>query len=206
MLTGVRALLALALLGALAGCGGSDGADRPTGPLEVVDRLGEGGYVVFLRHAETDHSQKDRLGVPLTDCSGQRNLNDAGRAQARSIGESWLALGLPLGDVLASGYCRTRETAELAFGRATIVPTLTGIPAEMVGTYTGRVRALRRMLGTKPPEGENTVVVGHIANLEAATEVEIEEGDAAVFEPLGESRYRLLAKLPASAWPQLVEP
>jgi phosphohistidine phosphatase SixA len=206
MLNGVRALLALALLGALAGCGGSDGADRPTGPLEVVDRLGEGGYVVFLRHAETDHSQKDRLGVPLTDCSGQRNLNDAGRAQARSIGESWRALELPLGDVLASGYCRTRETAELAFGRATIVPTLTGIPAEMVGTYTGRVRALRRMLGTKPPEGENTVVVGHIANLEAATEVEIEEGDAAVFEPLGESRYRLLAKLPASAWPQLVEP
>jgi len=206
MLNSVRALLALALLGALAGCGGSGGAARPTGPLEVVDRLGGGGYVVFLRHAETDHSQKDRLGVPLTDCSGQRNLNDAGRAQARSIGESWRALELPLGDVLASGYCRTRETAELAFGRATIVPTLTGIPAEMVGTYTGRVRALRRMLGTKPPEGKNTVVVGHIANLEAATEVEIEEGDAAVFKPLGESRYRLLAKLPASAWPQLVEP
>ena len=202
----MRALLALALLGALAGCGGSDGSDRPTGPLEVVDRLGGGGYVVFLRHAATDHSQKDRLGAPLTDCSGQRNLNEAGRAQARSIGESWQALELPLGDVLASGYCRTRETAELAFGRATIVPTLTGIPAEMAGTYTGRVRALRRMLGAKPPRGKNTVIVGHIANLEAATEVEIEEGDAAVFEPLGESRYRLLARLPAAAWPQLVEP
>jgi broad specificity phosphatase PhoE len=202
----VRALLALALLGALAGCGGSDGSDRPTGPLEVVDRLGGGGYVVFLRHAATDHSQQDRLGAPLTDCSGQRNLNDAGRAQARSIGESWQALELPLGDVLASGYCRTRETAELAFGRATIVPTLTGIPAEMAGTYTGRVRALRRMLGAKPPRGKNTVIVGHIANLEAATQVEIEEGDAAVFEPLGESRYRLLARLPAAAWPQLVEP
>ena len=202
----MRALLALALLGALAGCGGSDGSDRPTGPLEVVDRLGGGGYVVFLRHAATDHSQQDRLGAPLTDCSGQRNLNDAGRAQARSIGESWQALELPLGDVLASGYCRTRETAELAFGRATIVPTLTGIPAEMAGTYTGRVRALRRMLGAKPPRGKNTVIVGHIANLEAATQVEIEEGDAAVFEPLGESRYRLLARLPAAAWPQLVEP
>jgi hypothetical protein len=35
--------------------------------------------------------------------------------------------------------------------------------------------------------------------------VEIEEGDAAVFEPLGDSRYRLLANLPASEWPQLVE-
>ena len=94
--------------------------------------------------------------MPLTDCGGQRNLNDAGRAQARSIGESWRALELPLGDVLSSGYCRTRETAQLAFGRATIVSALTGIPAEMVGTYTGRVRALRRLLGTKPPDGENT--------------------------------------------------
>jgi phosphohistidine phosphatase SixA len=205
MLNVVRALLALALLGVLAGCGGAGGAARPTGPLEVVDRLRDGGYVVFLRHAATDHSQKDRLGVPLTDCRGQRNLNDAGRAQARSIGDSWRALDLPLGDVLASGYCRTRETATLAFGRATVVPTLTGIPAELAGTYTGRVRALRRMLGTKPPDGENTVIVGHIANLEAATKVEIEEGDSAIFEPLGDSRYRLLATLPASAWPQLVE-
>ncbi len=205
MLSDVRALLALALLGALAGCGGAGEAARPTGPLQVVDRLRDGGYVVFLRHAETDHSQKDRLGVPLTDCDGQRNLNDAGRAQARSIGVAWRALELPLGDVLSSGYCRTRETAQLAFGRATIVPALTGIPAEMIGTYTGRVRALRRLLGTAPPDGENTVIVGHIANLQAATEVQIEEGDAAIFVPLGDSRYRLLAKLPASAWPQLVE-
>jgi hypothetical protein len=107
--------------------------------------------------------------------------------------------------VLASGYCRTRETAELAFGRATIVPALTGIPAETVGTYSGRVRALRRMLGAKPADRVNTVIVGHIANLEAATKVEIEEGDAAVFVPLGDSRYRLLATLPASSWPQLAE-
>ena len=174
MLSDVRALLAIALLGALAGCGGAEGEARPTGPLGVVDHLGDGGYVVFLRHAATDHSQKDRLGVPLTDCRGQRNLNDLGRAQARSIGDAWRGLELPLGDVLASGYCRTRQTTELAFGRATIVPALTGIPAEMVGTYTGRVQALRRMLGAKPPGGENTMIVGHIANLEAATKIEID--------------------------------
>ena len=205
MLRSVRALLVIALLGALAGCGRADSAALPTGPLGVVEHLADGGYVVFLRHAATDHSEKDRLGVPLTDCGGQRNLNDLGRAQARSIGDAWRALELPLGDVLASGYCRTRQTAELAFGRATIVPALTGIPAEMVGTYTGRVRALRRMLGAVPPEGTNTMIVGHIANLEAATKIEIHEGDAAVFEPLGDSNYQLVAVLPASAWPQLVE-
>jgi phosphohistidine phosphatase SixA len=197
----VRRVAVLAVV-ALAGCGGD--AEPRSGPLEVVEGLREGGYVVYLRHAATDHSQRDRLGVPLTDCTGQRNLNDAGREQARSIGRAWRALELPVGDVLSSGYCRTRETAELAFGRTVIVPALTGIPTEQVGTYGGRVRALRRMLGTRPADGENTVIVGHIANLEAATQIEIDEGDAAVFEPLGESRFRLVARLPAAAWPQLV--
>jgi broad specificity phosphatase PhoE len=198
----MRRLAALAVV-VLAGCGGE--AEPRSGPLEVVEDLREGGYVVFLRHAATDHSQRDRLGVPLSDCAGQRNLTDAGREQARSIGRAWRSLEIPVGDVLSSGYCRTRETAELAFERATIVPALTGIPPEQVGTYGGRVRALRRLLGTSPDEGENTVIVGHIANLEAATQVEIDEGDAAVFEPLGGTRYRLVARLPASAWPQLAD-
>ena len=197
----MRRLALLVLLG-FAGCGGDDGA--PAGPLEVAEGLRDGGYVVYLRHAATDMSERDLLGVPLTDCRGQRNLNDEGREQARSTGRAWRELELPVGEVLASGYCRTRETARLAFGRATIVPALTGIPAEEVGTHDGRVRALRRLLGTKPPEGENTVIVGHIANLEAATDVEIDEGDAAIFEPLGDSEYRLVARIPASAWPQLV--
>jgi phosphohistidine phosphatase SixA len=203
MLAPVRRLGLLALTAALAACGGA-GEDAPAGPVELAERLREGGYVVFLRHAATDRSEHDRLGVPLSDCSGQRNLNAAGRAQARALGRAWRELEIPVADVLASGYCRTRETAELAFGDATIVETLTGIPPEMVGTHTGRVRALRRMLATAPPDGANTVIVGHIANLEAATELEIEEGDSAVFEPLGEDGFRLVGRVPASVWPQLV--
>jgi phosphohistidine phosphatase SixA len=200
----VRRSFLVVIVTALAACGSSDDSARQ-GPAELVDRLRDGGYVVFLRHAATDHSQKDRLGVPLTDCAGQRNLNEAGREQATELGRAWRELEIPVGDVLTSGYCRTKETAELAFRRYTIVPALTGIPAEQTGTYGGRVRALRRLLGTPPPGGENTVIVGHIANLEAATNVEIEEGDAAVFEPHGGSHYVLVRKMPASVWPQLVD-
>ena len=200
----VRTLLVVAFAVGLVACGGDDGAQR-RGPVEVVDRLREGGFVVFLRHAVTDHSQEDFPGAPLTNCAAQRNLNDAGRQQAEVLGRAWRALEIPVGDVLSSGYCRTRETAELAFGRFEIVPALTGIPSEAVGTYSGRVRALRRMLGTEPRDGENTVIVGHIKNLEAATKVEIEEGESAIFEPLGDSRYRLVARIPASAWPQLAD-
>lgn len=204
MLASVRRFAAAVVLAAVAGCGGGGGGGQ-SGPAEVVEELRRGGYVVFLRHAATDHSERDRVGVPLTDCTGQRNLTEAGREQARTLGRAWRSLGIPVGDVLSSGYCRTRETAELAFGGATVVPALTGIPNEQVGSHFARVRALRRLLGERPPDGQNVVVVGHIANLEAATEVEIDEGDAAVFEPLGRSRYRLVARMPASAWPQLVD-
>ena len=47
------------------------------------------------------------------DCATQRNLTDAGRAEARAIGAAIRALRIPVGDVLASPYCRTMETGTL---------------------------------------------------------------------------------------------
>ena len=63
------------------------------------------------------------------DCAHQRNLTDGGRADARAIGAAIRSLGIPIGEVLASPFCRTRETAELIFGRATVSPAVRGGPA-----------------------------------------------------------------------------
>ena len=47
---------------------------RHTDP--VVEQLQQGGYVIFFRHAATDHSQKDidkkKLSVVLTTKAGSR--------------------------------------------------------------------------------------------------------------------------------------
>ena len=196
--------LAAALVLVLAACGG-DAERKRNGPAEIAEALRGGGYVIYLRHAATDHSQKDKLGVPLSDCSGQRNLNETGRAQAREIGEALRALEIPIGRVLASRYCRTRETAQLAFGRVTPFEGLTGLPEDETGPlFTQRVRALKTLLSDEPEPGKNTVLVGHIVNLKSTTQVEIEEGDAAIFEPLGGHDFRLVGEMPASVWPQLV--
>jgi phosphohistidine phosphatase SixA len=64
------------------------------------------------------------------DGARQRNLTDAGRADARAIGAAIRALGIPIGRVLASPFCRTRETAELIFGRATVSNAVRGGPAQ----------------------------------------------------------------------------
>ena len=116
-----RSLLAGLLLALVAACGAFDEPEtvRPLVGAELVDALRDGGHVLYLRHAETPEDGTDQPGS-IGDCSRQRLLTDAGRADARAIGEAVRALGVPVGAVLASPYCRTVETAELAFGRAVV--------------------------------------------------------------------------------------
>ena len=202
----VAALVLLAVL--VAGCGGSDAPEAEQtrlGPLELVEALREGGYVVYLRHAATDRSREDDPAVDLDDCATQRNLSEAGREQAHAIGDGFRALVIPIGRVAASEYCRTRETAELAFGAFEDEPDLTGFPEESDPTYEERVRRTKELLAAVPPDGENTILVAHIKNLEESAGRSIEEGELAVFEPLGGTGYRYRGRIPASLWPDLVE-
>jgi phosphohistidine phosphatase SixA len=203
----VRRSLALALI-VLAGCGGAgspDAGDARLGPARLVAELQDGGYVVYLRHAATDRSKEDAGVVDLDDCSSQRNLSDAGRDQARAIGRGFRALGIPLGEVRSSEYCRTRQTAELAFLRVELEQDLTGFPNDGDPGYDERLRRTKELLALRPATGGNTVLVGHIKNIEAAAAISIEEGELAVFEPRGGTSFRYRGRIPAAAWPQLVE-
>lgn len=163
----------------------------------LVQALQKGGYVIYFRHAATDFSQADTDGPALQDCGKQRNLNEAGRAQARAIGEAFRALKIPVGNVLASPYCRTRETAQLAFGRFEVSEEIRG------GSGPARAEALRRLLALVPPAGTNTVLVAHQFNLRDAAEVSLAEGEAAVFRPLGPGGFRLVARVLAEDWAKL---
>ena len=193
--------LALVAVALLAGCG-DDEAPRPREAPPLVSALQEGGLVLVFRHAitETRTDAQEQLG----SCARQRNLTDAGRRQARRLGEALRALRVPVNEVRASPFCRTRETAELAFGRARTDRDLTSL-----GTLGDaedddrRVRALRRLIGTPPPGGRNRVLVTHTPNLGAATGLSLEEGEAAVFRPLGGRRFRLLGRVPAERWDAL---
>ena len=65
------------------------------------------------------------------DCPKQRNLTDAGRSEARAIGAAIKRLGVPVGSVMASPFCRTMETAQLIFDRAVATPAARGGPASV---------------------------------------------------------------------------
>jgi phosphohistidine phosphatase SixA len=150
----------------------------------LLAALHEGGFVIYFRHARTDFSQDDTDLSDLTNCTTQRNLSSEGQAQSRLIGEAIAALGIPIGKVLSSELCRTRETAELAFGQTTPMPDLTSFgTAGSEAEEQERAAALRRLLSTPPAPGTNTVLVGHLFNIQAAASISLAEGEAAIFSP-----------------------
>jgi virginiamycin B lyase len=205
MRCGLLFALATALVTTVASsaAGGAPLQDRLEGRA-LVRALQDGGYVIYFRHAATDFSQEDTNTRNLRDCPTQRNLNAKGRADARAIGRGFRELRIPIGTVLASRYCRTRQTASLAFGRVRTTIDLTSLPSSPTAAERNRrIAALRRLLSTPPPARVNTVLIAHLFNIQAAANASLEEGEAAVFRPLGRNRFQLVATVAPREWTAL---
>ena len=126
---------------------------------ELLSQLREGGYVLYLRHTSTDFSQNDSRMTSFEDCASQRNLTDQGRDEARAIGEHVKRLKIPIGEVLASPFCRTMETARLAFGKATATNDVRGGPAQ--ADDPNRYAPLRKLLSTGSRKAKTVVISSH---------------------------------------------
>lgn len=72
------------------------------------------GVIVLFRHALAPGGG-DPPGFIAGDCSTQRNLSEEGRAQARRMGQTLRDKGVKVQAVWHSEWCRTRDTAQLAF-------------------------------------------------------------------------------------------
>jgi phosphohistidine phosphatase SixA len=197
---------AVAVLASGWGCGGDDdesAADAPAAraPDLPVDKLQEGGYVVVFRHAATDTGMDTT--EDLSDCSRQRNLNGEGRRQSREIGQAFERLDIPVGRVLASPFCRTRDTARLAFGR--VQPSRALLSVEFFASpREARRKGLKQLLEAEPPDGTNTVLVSHGSAIFEAMEREPEEGDAVIVDPgEGKRGFAVVAAVTAGEWARL---
>jgi hypothetical protein len=82
----------------------------------VWEAMREPGSFVVLRHSYAPGGF-DPPAARLDDCSTQRNLTDAGRDDARRVGATFRARGIPVGRVLSSLRCRCLDTGRLAFGQ-----------------------------------------------------------------------------------------
>lgn len=166
----------------------------------LLAALREGGLVIFLRHAETGSSTPDQaLAVP-GECESQRNLDATGRAQALAIGAAFRDLAIPVARVLASPFCRTLETAALAFGTAEPEPALT-LPRHVdAAAVRAMGAALRALLPERPIQG-NWVMVGHSYHLiGAGGPPPRPQGAAVILRPLGRGDFAVLGEIAPDAW------
>lgn len=186
-------LLALMLLG-LAPWGApvsARAADMPGKAL--VEALQGGGHTIYFRHSSTDWSQNDqvRQAGDWKTCDGarMRQLSDAGRDLARAIGRAMKALRVPVGRVISSEYCRSAETAKLfGFGDPQTTTDIMNLRSdEYVGGHDAAVANARRIFATPPPDGTNTVVVGHGNLMRAAIGEYTGEAGAVVLRPKADS-------------------
>ena len=171
----------------------------------LLAALRHGGLIIYFRHAATDFGQSDEQMTGFEDCARQRNLTDQGRVDAQRIGDAIKRLAIPVGDVLASPFCRTMETARLIFGHATAATAVRGGPAHPESP--DRYAELRVLLSTPPPAGVDLVIVSHGNPFVAVVGPPyLAEGEAAVIRPLGSGRFTIVARIPKDGWATLAVP
>ena len=155
--------------------------------------------MLYIRHTSTDFSKNDAGMTSYEDCATQRNLTDKGRDEARAIAGHFRRLGIPIGKVYASPFCRTVETATLAFGKAEKTNEARGGPLR--SDDPKRYDALRILLAGAPAKGTNNVISSHGNPFYAVFGAPyLAEGEIAVIRPEGTS---LMGKIKLEDWPAL---
>jgi len=148
---------------------------------------GQGG-VLLIRHASTEPGLGDPAGFTLGQCSTQRNLSEAGRAEARAMGEWFRQHGLQPQVVLSSQWCRCLDTARLALGRVEAWPALNSTFAGQ-GQPDRQLAELYERLRSRPA-GSLEVWVTHQVIMTALTQAYPAMGEGFLMDRQG----RMLAR------------
>jgi phosphohistidine phosphatase SixA len=171
----------------------------------LVGALQQGGYVIVFRHGATNRDQADTDPLHPDNIAQQRLLSDKGKEVARQVGEALKTLGIPLGKVYTSKFNRAVETGKLVSGgevTATLDVTEGGLVVTPIENDR-RAEALKKLAGTMPEAGKNTLIVSHKPNIIDAFGkdwFEVKEGEASVFKPDSAGKAVLVARVQAADW------
>jgi broad specificity phosphatase PhoE len=196
----VRALLAV-VVGLVVGAAW---AQSPTIG-DLLTSLRAGGHVIVLRHGATHPDQADTDPFNLDNVARQRQLNDAGRGDAKAVGEVFRTAGVPIGRSYSSRFYRAVETARLISGKDPVATSDVTEGGQVVSPNENsrRARALRAMVATAPDPGTNTLIVTHKPNILDAFGrdwFEVKEGEASIFKPDGKGEFVVVARVQIGQW------
>ena len=170
-----------------------------------IDELRKGGHVIIMRYGAVEKVEQPS-SFDLANCTVQHRLSDNGRDQARTLGEGFGALNIPVGQVLSSPYCRALEFAGLAFGRVQpseilLHPTYVPVAgAPVPPPFEERVKAVKQLLATPPAAGTNTVLISHGKVVGGATGFDMTFAEAAIFRPDGQGGTTPVVRVLIDEW------
>jgi phosphohistidine phosphatase SixA len=201
-----RSMLALPTLVALCA---ATGAASLTGK-DLTAALQRGGYVILMRHASSPRTPPDPAQADADNVHHERQLDEAGRASARAMGDALHRLRIPIGQVLSSPTYRALETARLAgLGPAQTYAELGDAGQSMTPDASGTRGAwLRSRVAQTPEPGTNTLIITHAPNIREAFPSEgadLADGEALVFRPEGNGSSSLVARVKIQDWPRLAD-
>jgi len=150
-----------------------------------------------MRHGATEGNAGDPPEFRLGDCATQRNLSEAGRDEARRVGARLKAERVPIAQVLTSPWCRCRETAMLAFGKAEDWEALSSTFAmpERETDFSERVRKRIGNYSTRKAMQGNVVMVTHNVNIAALTKLSVAPAEIVVVRPDGCCGLRVVTRI-----------
>jgi phosphohistidine phosphatase SixA len=143
--------------------------------------------IVLFRHALAPGGG-DPPGFKAGDCSTQRNLSEEGISQAKRIGQALRDRGVKVQAVWYSEWCRTRDTAQLAFPDLR-EPALRAEPAfnsffNDRSAEPAQTAAARKMLLAWRGPG-TLVIVTHQVNITQLTDIFPQSGEGVVLQREG---------------------
>lgn len=166
-----------------------------------LDLLRKGGYILYAKHGEATVGV-DQPNLNFWYCFTQRNLSELGRRQAVYYGQILRNLRIPISyPILASPFCRTIETAQLAFGRANVQIDpfwfeIYKLNENLSSTEQKRILdSLQSKLEIKPPQGSNKIIIAHSFPKGIGLD-QIPDMGTVIVKPLGQGYgYEIINKL-----------
>lgn len=174
---------------------------------ELITSLRQGGFVLYMRHGATDSAYPDQVPIDLNDCSTQRPLTEAGRAEIATVGQAIRQARIPVSEIFSSPLCRARESTQIAFGdRFTVINELM-YTAHLTSAEKLPVIMMTRQLLSKPvAPGSNRVIVAHAPNLaDLMAYFPNIEGTVVIFRPTDSGGFEYLASIHPKQWAALLE-
>jgi len=157
----------------------TEGYEVTESELYWANEIMNGGYILHFRHAERDKWIDVQMYDVLESDVHQNGddesryaendyfeeavcLNERGKIQARAIGENLKNIGLPIGEVVSSVSCRSRQTSELAFGGYDSLHRILVHPGPYNENTKSRVDKLKQFYLELPIQSDkNTIVSSH---------------------------------------------